>query len=655
MPPNCDGRMPAAWVLWALAGVACFVPAARADEPDGADTVEGDEIVVVGRTDREPAAREATPFSQRLRLTDDPRELAELGDVLDAGTGVHVRRAGGIGRAQEIQLRGAGGHQLAVLLDGVPLPATRGSTIDLSTVPVAYIDRVDVIRGAAAASYGSGAQGGVIHLRTAANRSVDASQARIRAGSQGLFQLEAGHVTASDTWDALAVGAHSQAHGQFDYIDPNDSKGHRYNNAHERFNGLLRGRYRLPHAGRIGLVLEGLTDARGEPGPEQFDERTADSRQRRLLMAATWEDKGLAGGALPTQAVAYHAYQRSLYANPRPRFGGQPQRFELRDQTLGARARIAWTAAQWSEPALALEGRRETADTASGQSEPDRRHEARHHAAATLSWTIATPKRTLTGVGVLRIDDADTRRRAPMAVPKVGVEWRPIAAPNRLRLALRANVGRTFRDPGFDELYFQGTGIEGNPDLRPEDGYGWDAGAVAELKPWLKLEAVWFQQRYSRLILFVPQDFYRIKAQDNFGANVDGLELQARLRVRPLTLYGTYAYLRAHFDMDGQPPLPYRPAHRLYARATYLVGLTALYAAYDWRSSVTADWHGHRTLDAYGLLNLGMDGPITDSGLAVGFEIRNLLDIRDALDATQRPTPGRAFLASLRWDTRAGW
>jgi outer membrane cobalamin receptor len=610
------GRLRA--LAWALA-VACRAGPARAQE-----------IVVHGAHED---ARDAASFTTVLRPGAEPRQLVDLADLLRAAA--DVRQEGGPGHAAEVRLRGAGANQVAVFLDDVPLTGSRGGPFDLSTVPPAYVDRVEVVRGAAAAEYGSGAMGGVVHLRSRRVGPGDAGDATLRVGSFGLRQLDAAWAHGEAGGDLLAVGHVSEGEGDFLFEDVNGRTRRRINNDFAQVAGLARVRFDLGAAGNVAFLGEGFDDERGEPGFEEFQDPDARSRHRRTLGAATWH------AALgPYGAALVLSGERAAYVYDDASGGalaGAPGRFAADDDSLGARLLLAGEGAL---PSLALEGRREASATRvrGPQAYVRDRDEARRRAAAVLTETLRIDPLTL--VGAVRLDDTD--QRAPIWVPQAGVAWRVFDA-----LSLRANAGRVFRDPSFDELSFYGAGVVGNPDLRPEDGWSWDAGLQLRAGP-LSLDAAWFEERYDRLILFVQDTALLVRAHDDFGARVTGQEASAALRLGAFALDAAYTHLRTAFDFAPHPPLPFRPAHRLYARAAQGMGPARAYVAFDGRSARTIDRFGRRKLDGYGLWDLGVDGPV-GGGFRAGLEVRNALDERAAVDAVQRPLPGRTFLFALRF------
>ncbi len=90
-------------------------------------------------------------------------------DALRQIPSVWVEEQGGPGGVTSIALRGAEANHTLVLLDGVQLndpTNTRGGAFDLNSINIEAIERIEIIRGAQSAVYGSDALAGVIHIIT---------------------------------------------------------------------------------------------------------------------------------------------------------------------------------------------------------------------------------------------------------------------------------------------------------------------------------------------------------------------------------------------------------------------------------------------------------------------------------------------------------
>ncbi len=89
-----------------------------------------------------------------------------LADVLALVPGIQISRAGNVGSLTDVLLRGTESRHTAVFIDGVRIDSQSTGGASWQTIPLAQIDRIEVLRGPAAAVYGSDAIGGVIQLFT---------------------------------------------------------------------------------------------------------------------------------------------------------------------------------------------------------------------------------------------------------------------------------------------------------------------------------------------------------------------------------------------------------------------------------------------------------------------------------------------------------
>ncbi|BFL84539.1 hypothetical protein LFREDSHE_29890 [Shewanella baltica] len=75
----------------------------------------------------------------------------------------------GASSTSNVNLRGLGSSATLVLLDGRRMPGTSsssGSVADTSSIPMAIVERIEILRDGASAVYGSDAVAGVINIIT---------------------------------------------------------------------------------------------------------------------------------------------------------------------------------------------------------------------------------------------------------------------------------------------------------------------------------------------------------------------------------------------------------------------------------------------------------------------------------------------------------
>lgn len=99
----------------------------------------------------------------------DNSQAQSLSELLKKIPGVWVEDQAGAGGLSTISLRGAESNYTLVLLDGVEVndpTNTRGGAFNLNAINVESIHRIEIVRGAQSAIYGSDALAGVIHIIT---------------------------------------------------------------------------------------------------------------------------------------------------------------------------------------------------------------------------------------------------------------------------------------------------------------------------------------------------------------------------------------------------------------------------------------------------------------------------------------------------------
>ena len=89
-----------------------------------------------------------------------------LADLLARVPGIEISRNGGIGGTTSVFLRGADTRFTAVYIDGVRIDSQSTGGAPWEAIPLAQIDRIEVLRGPAGAIYGSDAIAGVVQIFT---------------------------------------------------------------------------------------------------------------------------------------------------------------------------------------------------------------------------------------------------------------------------------------------------------------------------------------------------------------------------------------------------------------------------------------------------------------------------------------------------------
>ena len=158
----------------------------------------GADIVVTGSLITNPNLVQSTPVNVttadeiNLRQSNTAEEvLRELpGAVPNVGSAVN----NGNGGASFVDLRGLGSNRNIVLLNGQRIaPSNFAGRVDLNNIPLALIERVDSLTGAAVTTYGADAITGVVNFitrRDFTGLEVQASQQITERGDGNIFRVD---------------------------------------------------------------------------------------------------------------------------------------------------------------------------------------------------------------------------------------------------------------------------------------------------------------------------------------------------------------------------------------------------------------------------------------------------------------------------------
>lgn len=633
------------------------------------------QIVVTGtRTDR---LLEDVPVRTQVidRETLDRRHARDLADALRLLPGVYLRTTHGK-QGQEVWMQGLDGDRVLVLIDGIPAIASTGSTVDLTQITVADVERIEVVRGATSALYGSAAMGGVINVIT---RRPGALAYRLQA--------EAGAYDRRGDGDA-PHGARMLG---------------RWGRGGERFSAEFTGDWRSSD----GFSLDPTRFAQDVHGIEHANLSSrvdwSPTPQTRVSLRPTWmqEDKtqrvsvplpgGIEGRRVKEETVRQPGAVLEL-ASTGTRTGfdgwrvtGSWSRFEnmtsersvvgdpltRRDAEIVSR-RVEgqwnqdWNPSHWLTFGVLVRDERLTqtkdnwvggAPIRSDEIEPGARHR-NQEVFAQDNMFLGENTEILAGLRY-QYDSGFGGFFAPSLNLK-----RQVDAGNG-RLNLRTGVGRGYRVPNLKERYFEfdqsslGYRVAGNPDLKPESSVSVQLGAewlpVAERRPHLDVNLFFNDIRDLITTEFnaelTDREGLQVFDYRNLArAQTWGVETGFAWQVMPSLRWDLgYTWLQAEDRSTGRT-LALRPEHQIKTELVYQRGRLQLSSGAEYQSSEFIDSANTGKSPAWTRVNLRGEwrqGPLT--WLA---GVDNLFDeVPAAGDATDfSPKPGRYIYVGLRLD-----
>lgn len=394
-----------------------------------------------------------------------------VGELLRELPGVITRRGSETAGAAGEQIQGVDSRQVLVLIDGQPLVGARGikrgGVLNLDRQSSARLERIEVVKGAASALYGSEALGGVINLITRKPSHPFEATVAASGGSFGVVNARVdGGFRRDGTSGLLSVERHQ--HDGFDLTPGTfDTTGAPY----RRYDLLGKVRRQFTPSIAAGAMVTGYRNetggrSNGELGPQEDD---IDDRALSASVTSDW-----LVGDTTVQARAYtSAFRETSRARLAPPAstmlepGTLEERYQKADvsiaRTLGA-TQLVQGGLEWSRDRY--EGTNRVRDENAG-------HEADTLVAwAQHRWAVTDRLTTTVGARV------DRRSRFETAVsPKAAASLRITD-----RLSARASYGRGFRAPDLGQLFYRFLSpsnfyqVIGNPNLEPEYAHSWQLG-----------------------------------------------------------------------------------------------------------------------------------------------------------------------------------
>lgn len=655
-------------------------PAATAPESDSRfrTTVTAPAVAPsVPREDRAAAASVVLP-------AESPRAYDDLGTLLLQVPGVTVARTGSSQAFTTLTLRGSNPDQVQIYLDGVPLDIAEGGGVDVSTLPLGDVERVEVYRGTSPLAFGESALGGIISITT---RTPGVARAYLRAGV-GSFGTAFADASGGDRLGRLRLylGGHVYSSQgdyplQYNTAPANPGTGvdtTRQNNDALEGSGVLRATLALEGRRTIGLGLIGFARAEGLPGPTNDLAFYAGFHTARGLGILRYESRDdlSPGGRL--SAEAFVSLERDRLLDPKGEVLNQGMMFVHQTTlSIGGTLHATWPVMEWGRFSAVLEGRRETY-TPEDETDPS---------------MSGIPARRLVGVGGaelalfwrrLHLDVIPSVRFEGMedAVTGINPMGQPVpAAPAVTRLLptyrlglvralspgvqMKANVGEYHRAPSFLELYGDGTHrLLGNPGLVPESGTNADL-------------ALWMDRRGARVSVASRTTLFGALAEDliywfpsvpsraeNLNrAQIYGLEQELQLGMgRHARLVAQATYLVAEDDSDDPTThgkqVPHHPRLSAYARPeTIRIGLPGglELGAYVDATILAGDYQDPanvRRVPTAALVGAGASLSRLSSRLRLTLSALNLTDLQ-TWNFINWPLPGRTVFLSLAYESAA--
>jgi vitamin B12 transporter len=536
--------------------------------------MEGEGITITG-------TRETTQQMKIIgREEIEKAHAPDLATLLEETAGLGTARYGPRGSQGDINLRGFDGERVAFLIDGIPANSPDSGEFDYNQIDPASIERIEVIYGGSDSRYNvSGAIGGVINIVTVKKQkpglhlsggvsntsALPGEYYKPRKGNQSpQWQdlLDTQNITFSaglgldkSSWSVNWFG--NRAANHFLYDDPYGRR--RRKESNEIWDTGVSAAFIRDLPDLAKLIVNGSfyygdknipTSGYSEIADKEYDYSTRENVM--LEMPRIFHD------TLAMEASLSHAWQRIDFRAPSG---------SLTDvHSLAAVNRWTW----YPLEALTLRTGGDYRYVFMDSGAFHDRHDGGVY--VTAEWS---PRKTFTVIPSVKLAAKNGGPVVP--VPKLGLLWKPVDS-----ITVKNNYFRSFKFPDLQDLYWRGGGASGDPDLKPEDGWGGDLGAAwthrTDTGLGFGLEGNGFAQWYDNSIHWYSSGG-GFKPQNVGGAFFYGADTTARLELPfakgpfdkiafSLSYQYMMSYLLAYgYTFGSDKRIPYMPVHSAGAAA----------------------------------------------------------------------------------------
>jgi len=498
-------------------------------------------IIVTATRIAQPLSEIGTTASVLGARQIQSQQIHNVTDALRQMPSMDVTQSGSPGTIADVSIRGATPAQTLAMIDGVPLNDSATGSFDFSRLTTDDLDRIEVIRGAGGALYGSQAIGGVINLIT-----------REGSGPMKFALTSEGGNRATQRQVLTMDGAEGKLaySGALSYFS---TTGFRLKNDNsDDLTGALRLDYHLDENTTIRGFARYIRANVSLPTFSVFAgiPLNPNAHQRNEFMLYKGEVDRQFGDRILVRVSGYFV-RDELRLNTVP-FMGNPtsETDHIPDETRGANLETIYT---WTEGFRSLVGF-------------DFKDRWVHSQDDFVTFAPPPPARFLTVFNARRQEyagyfeqearllDGHLLATAGFRVDgntdfgeEVSPAWSVTIPFEKQGLTLRGSYAEGFRAPAFDELFFPGFG---NPNLNPEISSEYDGGITKTFGETAQLTATYFSRRVRNQIVTVPCTFNAKTCPDGAHpgnaerVDTQGVEIVPSIQpIRGLTLGGSVTIL----------------------------------------------------------------------------------------------------------------
>jgi len=496
------------------------------------------EIVVTATRTADTIDETIAPVTIITRKDIERTQASSVSEVLRTSVGISFTSNGGFGSNSGINLRGTNTDHVLYLIDGVPVGSATSGTTAIEYLPVAQIERIEIVRGPRSSLYGSNAIGGVIQIFT--NKSAEKKlTASAGYGSDNTKELTASYADGNDTSQFSGALSAFDTDG-YDFYG-RDSYGieNQYDaddDGYKNYSVSLNGSHNLTQNMTIsGLFLR----AQGESEFDAYSDTNTHTDFTEQLMSGIvdfavtedWQSK-------LTLARSYDKQHITSYKPPAKGFYFVDATDHFNTKTNSAAWQNDIIVRDLDLLTLGLDYKEDKVDSSNDYSESSRWNKAFYSQYSYNGDTFTTQLSW-------RYDDNEAFGSHNTWSAGTG-----FSLDKNVRIT--ASYGTAFKAPTFNDLYWPADAFfKGNPDLKPEESRSFDFGVEFSTGKTL-WTAHYFDTSVDNLITYVSS-YPAVSMMENVNkASIDGLELSVSTNLLGWTVNANASFIDPIDESTGK-------------------------------------------------------------------------------------------------------
>jgi vitamin B12 transporter len=565
--------------------------------------------------------------------------------------GVEVQSRGPMGAQSDIVIRGGTFQQVLIIIDGLRLnDPNSGHFAAYFPIAPAEIDRVEILKGASSAIYGSEAVGGVVHIITktfARNANVQQQRmngiAQVTGGEYNFWNVNVGGFYDNGKTAVAAGLLTNNTSGQ----PQRGTRGFVHN-----YTASLSLAHRFSEHWEVKMRT--AYDSRHFAAQNFYTPYTSDTAEEKVR--TSWNQLGIAHNGNSHRTTLNGGYKD---LDDEYQFNHSSTANKNKSKLIQALLTDEW---KLKERTTITSGAQFIAKTIHSNDRGD------HNIEQAAGFAVLNQRlgNSFYINPALRLEWNE--RSGWELVPQVNMSY------HISKLQLRASGGKTIRDADFTERFnnynkaFVASGIIGNPDLVAEHSFSYEGGADYFLTSNFKLSGTFFQRYHTNLIDYVPTPYDEMPRKVNLSptgtyslakniskVNTTGAEVEMQYSKQfedKQQIWATIGLTWLDSKSSSATPSFYITSHAkflstfslIYSYKWIALAVNGLYKKRDPRTSTAAI---AKVSEDYFVLNAKLEASVVKKLLSVFIEADNALDENYA-DLLGSQMPGRWLMGGIK-------